>query len=189
MARSVQHHRGPSGQSAIPHGGQPADIVELIMANHRRIRRLHEVLDDAVRRGGDSGSSSMLADTWQRLTELLEAHSRAEEEICYLPMFGATGRAAQQRRAAIDEHDEIREATREAALQPVGSALWWGAVRSVVAVSAEHLDREEREMLEGWLPQLTMSRRRELGHQWLAFIAAYRLDETRTAHVNPPAAG
>jgi hypothetical protein len=165
--------------------GQRADVIELIMADHRRIRRFREVLDDAVRFGRDSGSGWMLADAWQRLSGLLEVHTWAEEEICYLPMLGSDPRAEEQRRTAIAGHDDIREAVSEAALQPVGSALWWGAVRAVLAASTDHLDHEERDMLAECPPRLTMGRRLELGRQWLAFIAAWRLDampEDRATH-------
>jgi hypothetical protein len=31
-------------------------------------------------------------------------------------------------------------------------------------------------MLVSWLPRLTMRRRLELGHQWLAYVAASRLE-------------
>ena len=146
------------------------------MADHRRIRRLRAALDDAVRCGGDSGSGWMLSHVWERLAGLMEAHAQAEEEICYLPMSGASPHAGEWRRAAVADHDDIREAIGEAALQPVGSALWWGAVRAALAVSADHLDREERAMLAGCLPRLTISQRLELGRQWLEFIAAWRLD-------------
>jgi hypothetical protein len=60
------------------------------------------------------------------------------------------------------------------AVQPAGSAAWWRTVRTVLAVSAEHLEHEERDVLPVWLPGLSMSRRRELGRQWCAFMAAWR---------------
>lgn len=145
------------------------------MADHRRIRRLREVLDLAFRRGAASGAPWMAGQVWERFAELLEAHTWAEEEICYLPMSGSCPHPAKWRRAATADHDDIREAIGEAALQPVGSALWWAAASYALAVTADHLDREERAILGGWLPRLAMSQRHELGRQWLAFVAACRL--------------
>lgn len=180
MARPSGRQRPrPSGQAVSPQatrppGGLPADVIELIMADHRRILRFREVLDDAVRGGPASGSGWMLAHVWERVTDLLDTHTRAEEEICYLPMFGPGSSAGEWRRDAVADHDDIREAIGEALLQPVGSALWWGAARTALEVSAEHFDREERDMLASWLPRLTMARRLELGRQWLAFTAAWR---------------
>jgi len=163
-----------SARIVAPPRVQQADIFELIMADHRRIRRLSAALDDMARWGGDSGW--MLAHAWVRLASLLEAHTRAEEEICYLPMSGSRPHGARDRRAAIADHDDIREAVKEASLQRPGSALWWRAVRAVLAVNAGHLGREEHGLLADGLTGLSMTRRRELGRQWCAFIAAWRLD-------------
>lgn len=144
------------------------------MADHRRIRRLCASLDDAMRRLGDSGPAWMPGHVWQRLADLLQVHARAEEEICYLPMFACSPPATW--RAAIDDHDDIREVISEASLHRAGSASWWRVVHAVIAASITHLDREERGILAHCLPGLTMSRRRELGRQWLSFIAAWTLD-------------
>ena len=168
---------GPS-RIVAPPGRQPTDIFEQIMADHRRIRRLCAALDDMARWGGDSGW--MLAQAWLRLASLLEAHTRAEEEICYLPMSGCRPHAAEDRRAAIGDHEDIREAIKEASLHGPGSDPWWRAVRAVLAVNADHLDREEHGLLANGLTGLTMTQRRELGRQWCAFIAAWRLDAAST---------
>ena len=116
----------------------------------------------------------MLAHVWQRLADLLEVHARAEEEVCYLPLFGSGPQADELRRGAVADHDDIREAALEAALQTVGSASWWRAVRAVLDRSADHLEREERGVLAHC--DLTASQRRELGRQWSAFIAAWSRD-------------
>lgn len=149
------------------------------MADHRRIRRLCRVLDDAVRWERDSGPGWMLDSAWERLAAVLAGHTRAEEEVCYLPMFGRLPGAAGIRREAIADHDDIREAIGEASLQRAGSAGWWRAVRAVVATSIDHLDREEADVLAGSLLRVTMTRRYELGRQWCAFIAATRRDAGR----------
>lgn len=150
------------------------------MADHRRIRRLREALSNAVRYGGGSGPDWILAHVWQRLSGLLEVHVRAEEEICYLPMFGSGSQAIKRIRDAVSDHDDIREAVGEASLQRAGSSLWWRAVRAALAASSEHLEREERGVLAHC--ELTASQRLELGRQWSAFIAAWRQDaDTRPA--------
>jgi Hemerythrin HHE cation binding domain len=165
-----------TGSSRIvgPPSGAPADISELVMADHRRIRRLSAVLDDATRR--DGALDSMFAYAWRRLASLLEAHAAAEEEICYLPMFRFGPDAAEDRRAAIADHDDIREAIKEASLHRPGSGPWRRAVRAALAVNADHIDREEHGLLAEGLVGLTMAQRRELGRQWRAFVAAWRLD-------------
>lgn len=171
----AQHLRLPGQVRTVRPDGHPADVIDLIMADHRRIRRLSEALEVAARHRVDSGQDWMLAHIWQQLAGLLRAHTRAEEEICY-PISGCSRPDAGLMRDAIDDHEDIREAIGEASLQRAGSARWWRAVRAVLAVSAGHLDREERDVLPCCLAGPTVSQRQELGQQWLRFIAAWTLD-------------
>jgi hypothetical protein len=105
-------------------------------------------------------------------------------------MFSAGPEATALRQEAIADHDDIREALGEASVHHVGSALWWRAVRAALAVSADHVDREERGVLADWQLRSTMSQRRELGRQWSAFIAAWTKDAAppaRSDHAGRPA--
>ncbi len=175
--RPTEQCPAPSEQTRavlVQGAGQPYDIIELVMADHRRIRRLTRAVEDAARYSG--GPHWVLAAAWQRLAALLEVHTRAEEEICYLPMFGSGSQAAGRMRESVSCHDDIRDAISEAALQRAGSPLWWRSVRAVLAAAVEHLDREEHVIQSSWMPRLTMSTRRELGRQWSAFTAAWRQD-------------
>lgn len=165
----------PDGD-ADPGANVSADIVELIMADHRRIGRLCSAVYDMARHGGQSGPDWMLGHAWQRLADLLVAHVQAEEETCYSSASGAGPRATGRIRASIADHDAIRETIGEASLHPVGSAPWWHAVRTVMAVSAEHHEREERDVLPSYVLGMGMSRRKELGRQWCAFMAAWKRD-------------
>jgi Hemerythrin HHE cation binding domain len=176
VATPTQQHRRPSGDARIvpsPRAGQAVDVIELITADHRRICRLRNALCDAVPYSDDHSCGWVLAPLWQRTADLLEVHCRAEEEICYLSMFGSGPQAAERRRQAIADHDDILEAVGEASLHCVGSALWWRAVKVALTVGAEHVDREERGVLADWQLRSPMNRRRELGRQWSAFIAAW----------------
>lgn len=177
MARLTPQHPAPSARTraALPPGGaRTADIIELIMADHRRIRRLSQAVDDAARYS--DGPDWALAAAWQQLATLLEVHTRAEEEICYLPMFGSGPQGTERMRDAHACNDDIREAIREASLRCCGSPPWWRAVRAALAAAAEHLDREQHIARSGWVLRLTASRCRELGRQWSAFTAAWRQD-------------
>ena len=179
MARPTQQHPGPTAGTPAPaaaDGSGPADVIELILADHRRIRRLREALHDTVRLGGEPGPAWVLAHVWQRLAGLLEVHTRAEEEICFLPMSGPGPEAARRKRDAVADHEDIRAAVSEASLQPVGSAAWWRAAGAALAASAEHFEREERGVLA--CCSLTPDQRLELGRQWTAFVAAHRRDIT-----------
>jgi hypothetical protein len=182
-----QHPAPPAPERAVPAVGRPSPtgIIELIMADHRRIRRLSQALQDAARRG-DPGW--ILADAWRQLADLLNVHTRAEEEICYLPMFGSGPDGIARMRDAIDCHDDIREAIGEAAPHAVGSPSWWRAVRAAQAAVNDHLEREEHDIRAGQLPRLAAGARRELGRQWTAFTAAWRQDSRREGLDVAPAA-
>jgi hypothetical protein len=74
MSRAPLNQWTPAAESDsgfVPGAGWPADIVELIMADHRRIRRLRGALQDAVRYDGDAGPGWVISHSWQRFTGLL----------------------------------------------------------------------------------------------------------------------
>jgi hypothetical protein len=181
MARPARQYPGASGvtrYASVPAAGPgwAADIVELITADHRRIERLCRTLYDTARYGRQPGPEWMPGHVWQRLADLLIAHTQAEEETCYASMSRAGARAAGPVRDSIADHDDIRHLIGEASSHPVGSAPWWHAVRTVMAVSGEHHQREERDVLRGCVLGLDMNRRKELGRQWCAFMAAWNRD-------------
>lgn len=189
MARTVPHRPRPVSHAVAVHppAGQSDDIIELVMADHRRIRRLLRTLDDAARASSQSGSAWVLAHVWQRLAELLQVHTRAEEEICCLPFCGSGPDAAARRREMVAVHDDIREAIGEAALQQPGTPLWWRAVRAALAATTDHLQLEERMVLARRASELAMSQRRELGRQWSVFVAAWMMDAASSETSSPPA--
>lgn len=159
--------------------GRTADIMDLIMADHRRIRRLRDALYDAARHAGSSAPEWVPVHVWQRFTGLLMAHFRTEEDVCYLPMAKAAADAAADagadaagQRQAMADHSDIRRAIAAAALQPAGSAPWWRAVTVALTTSMDHLDREESGFLADCLSRMTPDQRRMLGRQWMVLAAA-----------------
>ena len=185
---------GPSRQYPGASGGargvpgakahRSADILELMLADHRRIVRLCNTLYATARQSGEPRPDWVPGHIWQRLTDVLLAHTEAEERFCYVPLLGAEPllgagpRAIEPVQDSIAEHDDIRRIIGEASGQAAGSASWWGAVRTVIARSGEHFEHEERDVLPSCMPGLSMSRRKELGRQWCAFMAAWRPDGT-----------
>ena len=151
------------------------------MADHRRIGRLCRAVHDTARQGGQSGPDWMLGHVWQRLADLLVAHTQAEERTWYAVLSGAGPQASGQIRDSIADHDGIRGMIGEASAHLVGSAPWWHAVETVIAVSTQHHEREERDILPGSMLGLSLSQRKELGRQWNAFMAAWERDATLSA--------
>lgn len=184
MALATPRHPEASDEPPARPSGQ-ADIADLIMADHRRIRRLRDAVYDAARPAGHSGLDWMPAHVWQRFTGLLITHFEAEEQVCYRPMSevapAAGPKAAGPRREGIADHDDIREAIREASQLRPGSEPWWRTVTATLIASTEHLDREEGGILAASLPRLTSSQRRMLGHQWLVLTASAARNRTHQA--------
>jgi hypothetical protein len=100
-------------------GGAVADIVELILSDHRRIRRLQEVLRTAAGRCG-SEPSWVLPRTWDRLAGLIILHISAKEEVCWLPMSTAAPEIRPHIRGMTMSGEDTREAIAGAGWHPPG---------------------------------------------------------------------
>jgi len=172
MTEAARQDPGSSGGSD--------DIVELIMADHRRIARLSRAVYDTARHDGRPGPEWMLGHVWQRLADLLVAHIQAEEETWYASVSGAGPQSRARLQDSLADHDGIRGSLGEASALLVGSAPWWHAVNTVIDATTEHRRREERDLLAGYALGLSMSRRRELGRQWNAFMAGWESQASRT---------
>src|SRR5690242_7866099 len=179
MSAPAPHCPGASGEIRryVPvrdaEASPSADIVELIMADHRRIRRLCRAVQDT---GRQPGPDWMLGHVWQRLADLLVAHTQAEEQTCYGYVPGTDPNAIWPMQDPLVVHEDIRKLIGETAENPVGSAPWWHAVSTVIELSTEHHEREERHILPRYVARLGLSRRKELGRQWCAFMASWPFD-------------
>lgn len=166
-----------------------ADIIDLVLADHQRIRCLITA-PGKVRRQLPVPAPApawAVAATWHQLAGLLDLHTRAEEEICYLPMSGGGQAAAGQIEDALADHGDIREAMAEARLQPAGSAQWWQAAGFALAACPGHLSREESGVLAAFARRADPALRQRLGCQWLAFCTAWTPRPERTGTVRWPA--
>lgn len=148
----------------------PDDITELILADHHIFRRGFITLDDlSVRNDPDELSSA-----WRPLADLLEVHAAAEEEIFYPRLLRQEGTAAEEDTVdAIGDHNEIRDAVRDAARFPVGSDQWWDAVRQARLANDEHLAEEERDPIANFRKHASLELREALGKRFREFKAAH----------------
>lgn len=146
------------------------DIVDLIRAEHERIRYLFARLSR-----GDAHDADDLTRTWAMLSRLLETHIDAVEEIGYPPVPAAV-MDIPRRRAQMAAHGDIREAMREARLCPVASRGWWLAVRAAWAAAMRHISVTEPTLLDELRQDVPLAARETLAEQWRAFVAARALD-------------
>ncbi len=150
-----------------------ADIVRLMVTDHERIRRLMGALEDAARYdSAKPADPRVLGPAWDKLTECFELHARAEEEICFLVLFGQGPDAARQRHETIADHGDIREAVAETRLRMPGSALWWRAAAVAVRGIGDHVTGGEHRALSVLSRSAAPAVRDTLARQWIAFVAA-----------------
>jgi Hemerythrin HHE cation binding domain len=150
-----------------------ADIVELILADHARIRRLIAEVQTALGQVDDTDGGAGLPGRWETLAALLEVHSDAVEEIGFPVLFGRAATVAWDNARAID--DDIREAVSETRLYPAGSRSWRLAVLAACAAVTDHIDDLESGALARFGRDASAQTREALGRQWVDFVA----DSTR----------
>ncbi|MEO9138517.1 MAG: hemerythrin domain-containing protein [Jatrophihabitans sp.] len=145
-----------------------ADIIECIYADHDWLRRQFFLLDDAR-------TPEELGAVWDQLSVRLDTHAEAEEVVFYPALLkeGDSGDPVDETEDAITDHNEIREAVREAGRHEVGSDKWFEAVGKARTENGEHLDEEEREALPDFIKSASLERRHELGMRWVQFYARH----------------
>jgi Hemerythrin HHE cation binding domain len=152
------------------------DIIELILADHARIRRLLADVEIPPEGVGDTESRAELPDRWETLAALLELHAAAAEEIGFPALFGRAATLARDKARAT--HDDLREAVGETRLYPAGSRLWRLAVFAARAAAMDHIHDLESGALARFRRGASVQTREALGYQWTAFVAACTADDT-----------
>ena len=134
------------------------DVVDLIMADHREVERLFDVLQKQPERRRLE---------LPVLTTLLIAHSRAEEAEVYP--------AARQEAGETDEvaHSQEEHAEAEQLLEQLQgidptSAKFDSLLQNLVKAVTHHVEEEEDNVLPGLRQQLTEARRQQLANAFAA---------------------
>jgi hypothetical protein len=143
-----------------------ADIIGLIYEDHDWLRRRFFLLDDA-------SSDEELEAIWSVLAIRLDTHADAEETVFYPELLdkGHHGDPEDETEDAIDDHNKIRDAVRDAAGHAVGTKPWWEAVGRARTENGKHLDEEEREAMPDFVKSASPDLRHELALRWLRFYA------------------
>jgi hypothetical protein len=152
------------------------DITDLILNDHHRQRQQFAVLDDV-----DPGDSERLGLIWGELADFLEVHAAAEEAVFYPALLRVGDPDREETKDAIADHNEIRDAVREANGQDVGSKPWWDAVGKARAANTDHMGEEEDEGLKDFRRHASLEERHDLAVQFEASKtppAAATLDES-----------
>lgn len=145
------------------------DIVDCILADHDRQRRMFAALDEA------RDNPEALGKIFGHLKEFLEAHAEAEE-LYFYPHLLKKGKGAldsdsaeETTEDAIEDHNEIAEAAEEAMKHKPGSELWWEFVDKCNCSNSAHLSEEERQGMTDFRRNVPLEQRVKLGIEYLAF--------------------
>jgi hemerythrin superfamily protein len=141
-----------------------ADVVDLIMADHREVERLFELLKQQPTTRGLN---------FPVLCALLIAHSRAEEAEVY-PVAKDEAGEDEEVAHSQGEHAEAEQMLERMAAMDPDSAEFASALEELVQAVSHHVQEEESRVLPGMKQRLSDSRRAELAE---AFVTA------RTKHL------
>jgi hemerythrin superfamily protein len=130
----------------------PADVVELIKADHREVERLFELLKNNVE------TRALYVPV---LAALLIAHSRAEESEVY-PVAQTEAEEAEEVAHSQTEHAEAEELLVQLCAAPVDSPKFDSLLQQVVDAVTHHVQEEEEKVLPGMQQRLSAARRAEL---------------------------
>lgn len=164
------------------------DITELILFQHHEQRRMFALLDDL-----DNDNVDALAAVWKRLAVLLEVHAEAEERFFYPRLLhigrGAGGEdsASSETLDAIKDHNQIRDAVKEAGQHPVGSDQWWRAIMTARKENSDHMAEEEREDLADFRRHADLQTRHDIAVEFVTFEAQHARGDLDVVDKDPEA--
>jgi Hemerythrin HHE cation binding domain len=144
------------------------DVTRLILTDHETLRRQFADLDDAQ----SSGEVSAIEAAWKPLADLLDLHAECEEIVFYPRLLEVGQHAEDEAEDAIDDHNKIRDAVRDAGRREVGTDDWWEAVGRARTENSKHIAEEERDALRDFRLHADVALRDQLGRRWLEFRAA-----------------
>lgn len=144
------------------------DICDLILDDHETFRRRFAELDE--HRDADT---DRLARLWTPLAGLLDRHAAAEEAVFYPLLLKRGTDGEDETDDAIGDHNDIRDAVRDADNHQPGTDGWWDAVARTREHNSDHMAEEEREALADFRARTSKADREDLGARFVEFMAAH----------------
>jgi hemerythrin superfamily protein len=135
-----------------------ADVVDLIMQDHREVERLFDELKE---------SSEKRPNLLPVLTTLLTAHSRAEEAEVY-PVAATEAGEKDEVSHSQQEHIEADQLLAKLAGTDPASPEFDKVLQNLIDAVSHHVEEEETKVLPGMRSNLSEQRRSELGEAFVA---------------------
>lgn len=159
------------------------DVTDLILGEHDSFRHGFAALDKAIAPDVPMGfRTEALQTAWAALASHLERHAAAEELVVFPALLHHGVDGEHETLDAVDDHNEIRNAIRDAARHEPGAPEWWKAVGRARAENSHHMTEEEDAALPDLRRNTTRRQRVELGR---AFLAAMARENVPTANTDP----
>jgi hypothetical protein len=138
-------------------------VTDLIRKDHDWFRAQFAAVENA------RGQLDSLTGVWSELAARLETHAAAEEALFYPRLLKDDSDAVDDTEDAIRDHNDIRDAIRDAGEHPVGDDGWWKAVDACNKANTEHMEEEEEGPLREFDDAATSAEQREVADSFAAF--------------------
>jgi hemerythrin superfamily protein len=135
-----------------------ADVVDLIMQDHREVERLFDELKD---------NPEKRPNLLPVLTTLLTAHSRAEEAEVY-PVAAEEAGEKEEVSHSQQEHIEADQLLAKLAATDPDSPNFEKVLQNLIDAVSHHVEEEETKVLPGMRSSLSDDRRAQLGEAFAA---------------------
>jgi hypothetical protein len=149
------------------------DITQIILEDHEDQRRMFARLDEV-----DTDDIHALTAIWTRLSNMLEVHAQAEEDLFYPELLELGKRRheeseEEETKDAIGDHNDIRDGILKARDFAVGSADWWEGVNAARHANDEHMGEEEHEGLRDFRLHVDLQVRHDIAVRFVAYEAEH----------------
>ena len=131
------------------------DIIELILRDHRPLKKLIEVLKDSAK------NRLVKQDQFEEFAKLLMAHTKAEEKSLYIQMKELSDLRMESLEAET-EHMIAENLIHEINASP-DDDQWNAKVKVLAELVEHHIEEEETEMLEKVRAQMEFETRKAIG--------------------------
>ena len=135
------------------------DALELLTADHNRVRGLFKRCKDADER--DDTESMRLLTT--KIVEELKIHMAIEEEIFYPAVRGESEEISDTVFEGVEEHHVAKVLVEELATMEPDGETWKAKVKVLIEAVEHHADEEEDEMFPPVRSKTTAEQRERLG--------------------------
>lgn len=138
-------------------------VTDLIRMDHDWFRGKFAALEQA------RGDGKPLPALWKELSDRLEVHAVAEETLFYPRLLKDDKDSVDDTEDAIRDHNEIRDAIREAETHTIGEEAWWKAVEDANKANTEHMEEEEEGPLREFDEAASAAEQAEVAVAFAAF--------------------